>query len=270
MVNNSDKQPEGEIIWVGRLVPDGREGNKVFARSLRPGEEDTGEGVRIEAGEQLVIRPGGLSVNSDEIDAHSPVGMGGYAPIANTIWTIHHFTGEQLGYYLFIFAFARRLDAAHRSWSEAMKDRNSAIGQDGINRRYAMFSALATAEIAVVALHRASTMAATLIEKHCSDLRLPDEVRRVQPALKDMRDAFEHIDERAEGKVGMNQKLELSALSIFDQPDFSESPILRYKEHTLDFDQDFLAALLACRKLILDSLDSRVRQRAERQSGTQS
>ncbi len=264
MDNISNAQSEGEPIWVARLVPDGREGNKVFARSLRPGEVDTGEVVHVEAGQELVIRAGRLSIDSNEVDAHSPVGMGGYAPVANTIWTMHQFMGEQLGYYLFIFALARRLDAAHQSWSEAMKDRNAAIGQDGINQRYAMFSALATAEIAVVALYRASTMAVTLIEKHCGDLCLPDELRRVQPALKEMRDAFEHIDERAEGKVGMNQRVDLSALSIFHQPDFIGSAILRYKERVLDFDQDFLAALLACRKLVLDSLDSRVRQRAER------
>ncbi len=269
MVNDSEIQPEDEVVWVARLVPDGREGKKVFARSLRPGEVDTGEVVHVEAGEELVIRAGGLSIGSDEIDADSPVGMGGYAPVANTIWTIHQFMGEQLGYYLFIFALARRLDAAHRSWSEAMKDRHAAVSQDGVDRRNAMFNALATAEMAVVALHRASSMAVTLIEKHCSDLCLPDALRRIQPALKDMRDAFEHIDERAEGKVGMNQKLDPGALSIFDQPDFIGSAILRYKEHTLDYDQDFLAALLACRKLVLDSLDSRVRQRFVSQTGYQ-
>ena len=38
---------------------DGREGNKVFARLLRPGKEDTGEGVNVRDGEQLIIRAGG-------------------------------------------------------------------------------------------------------------------------------------------------------------------------------------------------------------------
>lgn len=151
MGNISNAQPEGETIWITRLVPDGREGNKVFARSLRPGEVDTGEAVHVEAGEELVIRAGRLSIDSDEVEARSPVGMGGYAPVANTIWTMHQFMEEQVAFYLFIFALARRLDAAHRSWSEAMKDRNAAIEQDGFNRRDTIFSALATAEIAVVA-----------------------------------------------------------------------------------------------------------------------
>lgn len=261
MVNDNGNQTEGELIWAGRIVPDGREGNKVFARSLKPGEVDNGEVVHVGAGEQLVIRAGGFSVGSDEIDALSPVGMGGYAPVANTIWTWHQFKGEQLGYFLFIFAFARRLDAAHRSWSEAMKDRENAISEGGITRRAGSFNALATAEVTLVALYRTTTMAGTLVQKYCPDLVVPDEVQKIQPALKEMRDAFEHIDERAEGKVGMNQKLDSSALSIFDQPDFIESAVLRYKEHSLNFDEDVLSALLACRELIIESIDSRAHTR---------
>ena len=42
---------EGEFLYASRLVPAGREGNKVFARTLRPGEVDTGEGVKVGPGE---------------------------------------------------------------------------------------------------------------------------------------------------------------------------------------------------------------------------
>ena len=80
-------QDSSDLLFYSRLVPDGREGNKVFARSLRLGEEDTGEGVNVRAGEQLIIRAGGLVISSDEIDALSPKGYGGYAPVANTVWT---------------------------------------------------------------------------------------------------------------------------------------------------------------------------------------
>ena len=75
MVDNKKQDLGDELLFYGRLVPDGREGNKVYARSLRPGEEDTGEGVNLNAGDELVIRPGGLVINSDEIDALSPKGV---------------------------------------------------------------------------------------------------------------------------------------------------------------------------------------------------
>ena len=75
MVDDETQDSSAELLFHSRLVPDGREGNKVFARSLRPGEEDTGQGVHICAGEQLIIRADGLVINSDEIDALSPKGV---------------------------------------------------------------------------------------------------------------------------------------------------------------------------------------------------
>ena len=59
MADDRTQDSNDELLFHGRLVPDGREGNKVFARSLRPGEEDTGEGVNIRAGAQLIIRAAG-------------------------------------------------------------------------------------------------------------------------------------------------------------------------------------------------------------------
>ena len=65
MVEENAQSPGGELLTYGRLVPDGREGNKVFARALRPGEEDTGEGVDIRAGDQLIIRACGLVIDDN-------------------------------------------------------------------------------------------------------------------------------------------------------------------------------------------------------------
>ena len=46
-VTNDSNQTDGDFLFAGRLVPLGRKGNIVYARSLRPGEEDTGEGVHV-------------------------------------------------------------------------------------------------------------------------------------------------------------------------------------------------------------------------------
>ena len=61
---------------------------------------------------------------------------------------------------------------------------------------------------------------------------MPDSVTKTLE--EEMRNAFEHIDERAEGKVGRG-KSHLDALTIFNQPDFVESSILRYKNYELEF-----------------------------------
>ena len=44
----------------------------MYARSLRPDEEDTGEGVHLNAGDRLVIPAGGFVFDTDQIDAMSP------------------------------------------------------------------------------------------------------------------------------------------------------------------------------------------------------
>ncbi|MDE2887848.1 MAG: hypothetical protein OXR72_06505 [Gemmatimonadota bacterium] len=250
-------QTRGELLMSARIIPIGREGKRVFARMLRPGEQDNGRKVHLRPGDQLVIPPGGLEINSAEIDALNKEGMGGYAPVANTVWTWYRIVDEQVGFFLFFFALARRMDAAHAVWTLAMKEREKAQVEGGISGRARFFNELATAEMTVIALHRGITMVYKLVEKFCPDLEVPETVRRIRKAVQEIRHAFEHIDDRAEAIEGMSGKLHSDALTIFNQPDFIESSILRYKEHSLDFNEDVLAALLECRDLVMKAIDSR-------------
>ena len=262
MDEESAELPGGEFLTSGRIVLDRREGNKVLVRTLRPGEEDTGEGVNIRAGEQLVFEAGALVVDSGEIDAQSVKGRGGYAPVANTVWTWYRIVGEQLGFFLFFFSLARRIDAAHALWALAIEEREKAKDEGAITRRTGFLNALATAEVTIIALHRAMTMVYSLIDKFCPDLEVPDSVQRIRGAVWEMRNAFEHIDERAEGLVGRSREMHSDALTIFDQPDFIESSILSYKTHSLNFEEDVLSALLDCRELIMDAIDARAESKA--------
>ena len=247
----------------GRLVPVRREGNKVFARSLRRGEEDTGETVQLEPGDELVIEAGGLVIDSYEIDAQNFKGLGGYAPVANTVWTWYRVVGVELGFFLFFFSLARRIDSAHRLSALAIQEREKAKGEGAITQRTGFFNTLGTAEVAIIALHRGMTMVYSLVDKFCPDLEVPSGVQKIRTAVQEMRHAFEHIDERAEGRVGMSRKIDLDAMSIFDQPDFINSSILRYKEYSLNFDEDVLSALLDCRELIMKAIDSRAASHAD-------
>ena len=86
MDENSQRQESGEFLLNTRLIPIRREGNKVFARTLRFGEEDTGEAVQLNAGDQLIIPPGELVIDSRVIDSQNMKGRGGYVPVANTVW----------------------------------------------------------------------------------------------------------------------------------------------------------------------------------------
>ena len=104
IVNSTRFDRQDEPLVLGRLVPVRREGKKVFARTLRYGEEDTGEAVHLEAGDQLIVAKGDFSINSRQIDEQSVPGLGGYAPVANTVYTWYNIIGgETLEFYLFFF-----------------------------------------------------------------------------------------------------------------------------------------------------------------------
>ena len=254
---DAKEQQQGDFLFGGRIVPVGREGNKVFVRTLRHGEEDTGETVRLRLGERIVFRAGDLVIDSRQIDAMSPKGLGGYAPVANTVWTWYRIASERADFLFFFFALARRLDAAHALWALAVKERDQAKEEGGIPQRSGVFNTLATAEMAIVALNRAINMANTLIKEYCPDLELPASVQEVQGTILEMRNAFEHIGDRAQGKVNRTKISYKDAWSIFNQPDFIEESMLRYKEHSLHFDKDVIGALLDCRELIMQAIDSR-------------
>ena len=61
--------PAGVIEHIGRVVPAGSDDDAVYMRSLRHGEEDTGEVVHVPAGKRMVIRAGDLSIDWEELDA---------------------------------------------------------------------------------------------------------------------------------------------------------------------------------------------------------
>ena len=263
MTNKGDNQEQGNFLFAGRIIPIRREGNVVYARTLRRGEEDTGEVVNLEPGDRLVFPAGGIVVDSRDIDEHyNPKGPGGYRPVANTVWTWYQVATEKLGFFLFLFAFARRTDAAHALWVSAIEARDKARKEDGIPQRQAHFNALAAAEMAIVALGRCYRMVIALVEKHCPELQVPDSVTKTREAVLEMRNAFEHIDERAEAKVGRD-KFDADALTIFNQPNFVKASILQYGGYKLNFESDVVAALVDCRDLVMDAIDARAKQQAE-------
>ena len=262
----SQNPDTGIFIAERRIVPIGRDGNVVYARTLRRGEEDTGEIIHWKPGDRLVIPEGELVIDLRDIDEnYNPKRFGGYRPVANTVWTWYTMAMEQQDYLLFLFALARRTDAAHTLWSLAIKELENARSESSITQRLASFEALATAEMAIIAISRCYQMINTLVEKYCQNLLIPDSVSNTQEAIYEMRNAFEHIDERSEGKIkGRNHSND--ALTIFDQQDFVKSSFLRYKNYSLNFHDEVIESLINCRELIMDAIDTRFEQTSGQQT----
>ena len=141
-----------------RVVPDGRDGNVVYGRTLRWGEVDDGSGVEIREGEHFKIRKGRLSVDLEHVDSLSEPGRWGYAPVTNTIWTWYQLgKNPDPAVYLALVSLARRVDTAYALWAMMMAERESM--SDGLGfgpaGRASIFKAWGAAEVAVIAVHRA-------------------------------------------------------------------------------------------------------------------
>ena len=250
--------PDNEILYVGRVVPAGSDKDTVFARSLRPGEDAPREVVNVPAGKKLVFRAGDLSFSSDEIDARSLKGRGGYAPVSDTIWTWYRMVGaEDQSLLMLLLATARRLDATHVFWSATMDALEQSRTLAGIERRSTLFRALAMAEVTVISLSRAVEMLYRLEEEFQLGLQIPEKIRSFRKTLRRMRNALEHIDDRAlgEAKDGTAD----SAMSIFIQPHFVDKGMLIYAGEGVLFTTGVPIALGQCREVIMSVIDLRPR-----------
>ena len=246
--------PDDEALHSARLVPAGSDENTVYARSLRPGEEDVGEAVQVPAGKQLVIKAGDLSFSSDEIDARSPKGRGGYAPVADTIWTWYRIVGaKDLNLLMLLLAAARRLDASHVFWSATMDALEKSATLTGVERRSMVFQALAMAEVTVISLSRGVEMLYRLEKEFHLGIQIPGNIESSRKNLRRLRNALEHIDDRAMGdaKDGTAD----NALSIFFQPYFVGQGVLTYDGFGVVFTTGVPIALRQCREIVMSVID---------------
>jgi hypothetical protein len=238
-----------------RVVPDGRDGSAVFMRTLRFGEADDGRRVHLKPGESPVFRAGSLTIELDALDAEFARDADGYQPLSNTIWTWFMIAGREREavHTRHVMAAARRLDAAAEAWSrvEGLFRALDEIGSEsfGPNTRALVFQLLAGVELVVIALWRVVHM----VEKTCSQRDvappLPAEVARLAPAVKEVRDAFEHIDERAAGEV--RQRAHPDALSVFDQSRLLTEGVIAYGNHEISAGE-VVGLLGECRQFFKD------------------
>ena len=232
-----------------RVVPNGRDGSTVFGRTLNADEKDDGNGIELTPEEQLVFKPGDIEISLDDVDNRSPQLQTGYKPIANTIWTWFQAFGwprEELFRYL--FATARRLDTAHALCCATAQASRTPADEPFLKSRARWFEALGNAELACIAFNRGITMAVECPNKFGIEIETPNIIESMLSTSKAIRDAFEHIDERAMGKV--RQKQDSESLSVFSQPDLVSEGVIRYKEHSLCFRKEAVGTLIVARQFV--------------------
>ena len=234
-----------------RVVPAGREGNNVIGKTLNYGEPDSGDAITIRSGEKLLFPVGNMKITIQDIDRENSPESDGYAAVSNTIWTwLQVGPSPDLELFRFLVAAARRLDAAHDLCVNAFNNLGSRPGEPVIKTRARIFKALGYAELMCVALNRAIRMIKAIPSKFSISVAKPQTVDAIFPALKDIRDALEHIEERAFAIVNARGDQHPDALTIFDQDDFFSHAVLRYANHSLDIRADVVPVLITSRQFI--------------------
>ena len=247
----------GEGFMVGlRVVPAGRNGNQVYGRTLNIGEPDDGNGITLNVGDRLIYPDGSLKITLKDVDKYTQAIPSEYAPITNTVWTWSQIPPHESEKFLnYTLALARRLDQAHALYVQVMQKLDQHQEETGIPARNQAFNALADAESMCLALSRAIRMISNASNKIDLKTSVPPGLQAIEEPVTAIRDAFEHIDERALGVA--RKETPADALSIFDQGDLVTSGVLSYAEYSLSLPLDVLPNLVNARQLLYDAIENR-------------
>ena len=245
-----------DLITSVRVVLDRRENGIVYGRSLREGEPDDGRRIHVRPGEQLVFEPGALKVSLDEMDRREPATETGHVNLAPVIWAWLQLAPPTVESVRYVLAAARRLDAANRLLLSVQQasDRLSADAESGdvagpvLRRHFA--DMLSSVEMLAVALGRVTDMVCSASTAIGCAVPVPPSVDEKKNAIRALRNAYEHIEDRALGQV--NGKPDPQALTIFDYEPLLKEEVLVYGRHRLGVTDEIPSLLADMRQFIKD------------------
>lgn len=248
----TDNDDEDDAIYWIRIVPVRREAGAIFGRSLRPGEPDDGRRVHVRPGERLELPAGSVQISLDaieefyrDLDPDRPHGLGAVLRVWLKVAGVEPPELARLA-----LAAAHRLDAAthllHRATSTGeFLHRQDRVG--GPQLVAAVDEYVHLVQEVVVALARCIA----LIERGREAVSYPiprtDTIDRHSAALKDIRDAYEHIDERAFGQARRHH--DERNLMIFDHALLVREGLIAYFDHRLHV-ADLTDVIVASRQAI--------------------
>ena len=240
-----------------RVIPIERDGNKVIGRTLNHGEPDNGNAIIVQQGDILIFPVGNVVFFIQDIDRHNSPAPSGYAPLSNTVWTWLEPSLPQsnnIEFFRFLLAASRRIDTAHDLCVALVNELESSPQKHFIKMRGHWFKALGYAESMFIALNRAIRMIKKVPSEFSISEPIPKKIDTIFPALKNIRDALEHIDERVFGIINSRGQKHDDALTIFDNDNFYSSGVFCYADYSLDIMADVIPALVDSRQFLLQAV----------------
>lgn len=235
------------LMFSSRLVPNDAPGSN-NARVLRFGEHDDGRRVHVRPGGQVTFEPVTELLAINELESR---GIEGYVPITPVLFTwfatVPDVPEERSRYLL---AAARRLDRAQSLFTQAA----SALDLEPTHwpaTRRALFEMIGIVELAVVSLSRAMDMCIRMRKLMGVATPVPDAVSTRMTAVTEIRNAYEHIEDRALGRV-RNVPNE-DAATIFEHTSLITDNVVTYGKYTLNLDSDVTEITDALRAFLLQA-----------------
>ena len=235
-----------------RVVPAGRDGNLVYARSLNEGEPDNGERIPLEIGDKLVCPPGSIKVTLEDVDRYAEQEFDGYAPITNTVWTwLHVPPSPDEFFFNFMLTASRRLDDAHALCASALRELGHRPDEPFIKTRSRIFNAFGNAEQMCIYLSLVIELINDARTRFSLKTDVPAEVEEIAGRVRAIRNAFMHPYSHVPG--GHIDKEDLGdPTEILDQEELLSHGILSFAGHSLDLRKQIIPTLIATRKFIYD------------------
>lgn len=246
--HHTTKEGLGGYLLPQRIVPIREEPGKVFARTLRYGEKDDGRRCHVRPGDELVIED--LQIQLNYVDEWEGQGVDGYVPLTPVLWTWMTFgTAHSEETRRYLLAAARRLDQAQALFQRIEKLRQSdPEGAPAVRR--AAFELVGATELAVVSLGRAVDMCMQAQTAIGASVTVPSDIAAKCAAVRAIRNAYEHIEDRALGNV--RNAPHSDALTIFNHSRVVIDGIIEYSVYQLDLATDVPRIIKATRQFLKD------------------
>jgi hypothetical protein len=134
----------------------------------------------------------------------------------------------------YLLAAARRLDTAHRGFQRIRHSLDTFESEGpGPHTRRAIFEIVGDVETTVISLSRAIDMAMRVGSLTAITTPVPTSLRAVAPGLTKIRNAYEHIEDRAQGNVNRKPSPQ-EALTIFDWTSLFDDDAITYAGERLE------------------------------------
>ena len=194
----------------------------------------------------------------------APPAKDGYRPITDTLWTWARIgasggTHPTLEEHRYVLSAARRCDSAHRQLLrirhalvelEHLDEQTLTTGGPGLRRM--LHDVLGDVDLFLVALYRAIDMVLKLKTHFGVTAPVPPLVDSKRASVKELRDAFEHIEDRALGMVKKRQHPD--AVSLFDSyKTVFVAEEVTYAGHTLALGREATELLIELRNYLRDA-----------------